>query len=114
MTRDWMQHVAIVDSTKHQTELVRDMRRKIEDYMLIHQHRASFPPSKLYGEGYNGYGNGYTEGPFNILYPHEKFARKLPGKRTTPLKFNKKDMKRQAEQHEELVPVRVDVDWEKV
>jgi SWI/SNF-related matrix-associated actin-dependent regulator of chromatin subfamily B protein 1 len=116
MTRDWMQQVAMVESTKHQTELIKDLRKKIEDYMLIHQYRPSFPASKLYGEGYKGYGNGYTEtgGPFKILYPHEKFARKPPGKRTTPLKFSKKDMKRQAEQHEELVPVRVDVDWEKV
>lgn len=116
MTRDWIQQVAIVESTKHQTEMVRDLRKKIEDYMLIHQHRPSFPPSRLYGEGYNGFGNGYTEtgGPFKILYPQEKFARKPLGKRTTPLKFSKKDMKRQAEQHEELVPVRVDVEWEKV
>ncbi|KAH8909723.1 SNF5-like protein [Coniochaeta sp. PMI_546] len=116
MTRDWMQQVAIVESTNRQNEMVKDLRKKIEDYMLIHQHRPSFPPSRLYGEGYNGYGNGYTEtgGPFKILYPHEKFARKPSGKRTTPLKFNKKDLKRQAEQHEELVPVRVDVEWDKV
>ena len=116
MTRDWIQQVAMLQGTNHQNDIVKDLRKKIEDYMLIHQNRPSFPPSRLYGEGYNGYGNGYTEtgGPFKILYPHDKFLRKPAGKRTTPLKFSKKDMKRQAEQHEELVPVRVDVDWEKV
>lgn len=116
MTRDSVHTVAMHDSTIRQTDMVKDLRKKIEDYVVIQQHRPSFPPSRLYGEGYNGYGNGYTEtgGPFKIVYPHEKFTRKPPGKRTTPLRFPKKDVKRQAEQHEELVPVRVDVDLDKV
>jgi SWI/SNF-related matrix-associated actin-dependent regulator of chromatin subfamily B protein 1 len=116
MTRDWMQQVAMTDSTSRQHEMVKDLRKKIEDYMVIRDHRASFPPGRLYGEGYNGYGNGYTEtgGPFKIVYPGQKWAQKPAGKRTVPLKFNKKDMKKQAEQHEELVPVRVDVDWDQV
>ncbi|KAB5558213.1 SNF5-like protein [Coniochaeta sp. 2T2.1] len=116
MTRDWIQQVAMVQSGERQNGLVKELRKKIEDYSMIHQNRASFPPARLYGEGYNGYGNGYTEAGnhFKIVYPNEKFSRKPIGKRTTPLKFSKKDLKRQADQHEELVPVRVDVDWDKV
>ncbi|KAH8895025.1 SNF5-like protein [Thozetella sp. PMI_491] len=95
-----------------------DGRKKsdmINDYTnLRKEYRRFFPPTKLYGEGYSGYGNGYTETarPAEILYPHQK---PRPGKRTTPpLKYGRKDMRSQAEQHEELVPIRVDIDWDKL
>lgn len=75
----------------------------------------SFPPHRIYGEGYNGFGNGHTEspGPPRLIYPREK---PRPGRRTTPAlpKPSRKEMKEQAEQYEELVPIRVEVDWDKI
>ena len=90
--------------------------KEIADYKLVRgEYRHWFPPSRLYGEGYSGYGNGRTDlvgQPGRLIYPSQKLR---PGKRTTPpLKWKRKDMKQQAEQHEELVPVRLDVDWEKI
>jgi SWI/SNF-related matrix-associated actin-dependent regulator of chromatin subfamily B protein 1 len=115
VTRDNVHQAALEDSTRRQEELARDLRKKIHDYEMVRfSHRASFPPSRLFGEGYNGYGNGYTDGPFRITYPQQKWSQKPPGRRTTPLKFSRKDIRKQAEQHEELVPIRLDVDWDKV
>ncbi len=129
--RDSFNHVlvnqAIVRDQIHSAALSEDKTRlndhnkrqfkEIADYKLLrNDYRHWFPPSRLYGEGYSGYGNGRTElgqgQPPRLLYPTQK---PRPGKRQTPaLKWKRKDMKQQAEQHEELVPVRLDVDWEKI
>lgn len=89
--------------------------KMINDYKLVrNDYRLWFSPSRLYGEGYNGYGNAHTEigGPSRLMYPQQK---PRPGKKGTPqLKWKRKDMKAQAEQHEELVPIRLDVDWDKI
>lgn len=95
---------------------MKERRLERDDYKALRgEYRQWFPPSKIFGEGYNGYGNGFTESgqPSRIVYPKEKHR---PGKRGTPAlpKFSRKDMQQQAEQHEELVPVRLDVDWDKV
>ncbi|KAK5990235.1 SWI/SNF chromatin-remodeling complex subunit snf5 [Cladobotryum mycophilum] len=96
-------------SSSHET------REKINEYRSIRNtYQQWFPPSRLYGDGYNGYANGHTEnhGPARVIYPGQ---RPRPGHRTTPaLKYNRKDMLKQAEQHEDLVPVRLDVEWDKV
>ncbi|KAM6476049.1 hypothetical protein HDV62DRAFT_376209 [Trichoderma sp. SZMC 28011] len=92
-----------------------EMREMINEYRSVRNtYQQWFPPSKLYGEGYNGYANGYTEnhGPSRVVYPSQK---PRPGHRTTPpLKYSRKDMLKQAEQHEDLVPLRLDVDWDKI
>ncbi|KLP02132.1 transcription factor snf5p [Fusarium fujikuroi] len=92
-----------------------DTRDKIQEYRQVRtEYRQWFPPSRLYGEGYNGFANGYTEnqGPSRIIYPSQK---PRPGQRTTPpLKYKRKDMLKQAEQHEELVPLRLEVEWDKI
>jgi SWI/SNF-related matrix-associated actin-dependent regulator of chromatin subfamily B member 1 len=86
-----------------------------EDYQKIRtEWRQWFPPSRLYGEGYQGYGNGYTElgAPSRILYPVSK---PRPGKRSGQRPhWRRKDVLKQSELHEELVPVRIDVDWDKI
>lgn len=116
MTHDWVHSAALrEDQNRLETETKHTLAR-VREYQGLHDHnnRARPPPSVLYGQGYSGYGNGYTDvgGPAQVIYPSQK---PRPGRRTTPaLKFSRKDMKKQAEQHEELVPVRVDVDYDKV
>ncbi|KAK5629709.1 hypothetical protein RRF57_005424 [Xylaria bambusicola] len=115
ITRDNINAAAVIESAKKTTKLNSTTYHKIGDYkMLRTEYRPWFPPSRLYGEGYSGYGNGRTEnGPGSrLVYPMNK---PRPGKRQTPpLKWKRKDMKQQAEQHEELVPVRLDVDYDKI
>lgn len=116
INRDKIATAALKDAQHQLEESSKRRRTEIADYRAIHQEYAPwFPPSKLYGRGYEGFGNGHTDsqGPPRIIYPKEK---PRPGKRTTPAlpKPSRKDMKEQAEQYEELVPIRLDVDWDKV
>ncbi|KAK4216667.1 SNF5-like protein [Rhypophila decipiens] len=115
MTRDWVHSAALKeDQIRLESETKRSLALVKEYKSVTEPGRPRPPPSVLYGQGYSGYGNGYTDvgGPAQIIYPTHK---PRPGRRTTPaLKFSRKDMKKQAEQHEELVPVRVDVDYDKV
>ncbi|KAI0402594.1 SNF5-domain-containing protein [Xylaria palmicola] len=113
--RDNINAAALIESHKKQNKHNTTTYAKIGDYKLLRgEYRHWFPPSRLYGEGYSGYGNGRTEigQPSRLMYPGQK---PRPGKRQTPpLKWKRKDMKQQAEQHEELVPVRLDVDYDKI
>ncbi|KZL85609.1 transcription regulatory protein snf5, partial [Colletotrichum incanum] len=120
VTRDWHHSVAMKDAQERFEKDMQQMRDKIDDYNIVKTQRMYFPPSKLYGEGYRGFGNGYTDidprmrAPFpaQVIYPSQK---PRPGKRQShPLRWKKKELKKQAEQHEELVPIRIDVDWEKI
>ncbi|KAL0473128.1 hypothetical protein QR685DRAFT_569236 [Neurospora intermedia] len=116
VTRDMIHAAALKDSQKALNQDMSNRLARVDQYkaMTSRDSRNRVPPAQLYGQGYNGYGNGVTEtgGPVKIIYPSQK---PRPGKRTTPpLKFSRKDLKKQAEQHEELVPIRIDVDWDKV
>lgn len=113
--RDNMGFAALHEAQLRTQEISNRRRNEIGDYRSIHtEYAQSFPPSRLYGQGYAGYGNGTTDlGPPRLIYPKEK---QRPGKRTTPAlaRPSRKDMKEQAEQYEELVPVRVEVDVDKI
>ncbi|KAF5026646.1 hypothetical protein F66182_1272 [Fusarium sp. NRRL 66182] len=115
ITRDAIAAAALGGQLDQTRKIMSDTREKIQEYRQVRtDYRQWFPPSRLYGEGYNGFANGYTEnqGPSRIVYPSQK---PRPGQRTTPaLKYKRKDMLKQAEQHEELVPLRLEVEWDKI
>ncbi|KAK0629769.1 hypothetical protein B0T17DRAFT_506294 [Bombardia bombarda] len=95
MTRDWIHSAAIKDAQEKLQTDTKDTLQRIKEYKSI-----TAPD------------NRETGGPPRIVYPSQK---PRPGRRTTQLaKFSRKDIKKQAEQHEELVPVRIDVDWDKL
>ncbi|SPO02852.1 related to transcription factor snf5p [Cephalotrichum gorgonifer] len=101
-------NVDVKADTAYKLERTKEFARVRTEY------RPFFPPSKLYGEGYQGFGNGFTENNNHscILYPVQK---PRPERRTVqPLRWKKKDMAKQAEEYEELVPLRIDVDWDKI
>ncbi|KAI0443374.1 hypothetical protein F4803DRAFT_561617 [Xylaria telfairii] len=114
-SRDHVNAAALIETHKKVNKHNTTAYSKIGDYKLLRaEYRPWFPPAKLYGEGYSGYGNGRTEigQGSRLMYPPHK---PRPGKRQAPpLKWKRKDMKQQAEQHEELVPVRLDVDYDKI
>lgn len=113
--RDAVANAALTEQSRKNHDFIKEFREKTEDYRALRmEYRQFFPPSRLYGEGYNGFGNGYTEnqGPPRLLYPNQKHR---PGKRTTPAwRCKRKDMLKQADQHEELVPIRLEVEWDKI
>ncbi|KAK4169234.1 hypothetical protein QBC43DRAFT_307217 [Cladorrhinum sp. PSN259] len=112
-TRDWI-HSALLSESQIQLEKhTRDALAYVSDYRGYKEFYANYP-ARLYGEGYRGFGNSYTENgtTTKLIYPSQ---RPRPGKRTTPpIRFTKKEMKKQAEIREELVPIRIDVDWDKI
>jgi SWI/SNF-related matrix-associated actin-dependent regulator of chromatin subfamily B member 1 len=113
VTRDWLHTSNMIDHDRQRkAEIQRKLAEK-EDYLDVRRrYHQWFPPSRLFGQGYNGYGNGHTDGPPGLLYPTVKI--RLGNKRTQRLHIKRKDMKQQADQVEELVPIRLDVDWEKI
>lgn len=116
INRDKVATAALKQAQDQLEQTFKRRRMEMMEYRAVQTEYASwFPPSRLYGKGYNGFGNGHTEsqGTPRIIYPKEK---PRPGRRTTPAlpKPSRKDMKEQAEQYEELVPIRVEVDWDKV
>lgn len=117
IARDKIATAALKEKQARLEDNTKRWKQEIDEYKLIQTqpNAQCFPPSRLYGEGYNGFGNGHTEnrGPPRLIYPKEK---PRAGKRTTPAlpKPSRKDLKEQADQYEELVPVRLDVDWDKL
>ncbi|KAK0622900.1 SNF5-like protein, partial [Immersiella caudata] len=112
VTRDWLHSAALKDAQDRMMRETRETRERAREYKSLGE-PGQRHPALIFGEGYNGYGNGRTEigGPAKILYPSQK----RHGRRSnTLLKYSRKDMKKQAEEHEELVPIRIDVDWEKI
>ncbi|CZT03498.1 related to transcription factor snf5p [Rhynchosporium agropyri] len=89
------------------------MREQAEDYKKVREdYRQYFTASRLFGPGYSGYGNGRTDGPPHVLYPHQK--PRLGHKKAPKLRLKRKDVALQAEQDEELVPIRLEIDWDKI
>ncbi|KAI1176297.1 hypothetical protein F4777DRAFT_277828 [Nemania sp. FL0916] len=115
-SRDHINAAALIESHTKQNKHNTTTYSKIGDYKLLRsQYHHWFTPSRLYGDGYNGFGNGRTENgqpTSRLMYPYQKA--RLGNRQVPALKWKRKDMKQQAEQHEELVPVRLDVDYDKV
>jgi SWI/SNF-related matrix-associated actin-dependent regulator of chromatin subfamily B protein 1 len=104
---------AILDDLVNRKKNYTQMRNEADDYKKVRsEYRQWFPPSRLYGQGYSGYGNGHTDGPPKLVYPNAK--PRLGHKKTTRLRIKRKELQQQADQVEELVPVRLDVDWDKI
>lgn len=72
-------------------------------------------PGAVFGYGYEGYGNHSTDlknqRPSIIYSPQ----RRLPGgRKTKPLRIARKDLASQSEQLEELIPIRLEIEWDKI
>ncbi|KFY44677.1 hypothetical protein V495_03317 [Pseudogymnoascus sp. VKM F-4514 (FW-929)] len=149
--RDLLHSAALIKVQQNEKETFNRKLGEVQDYTDIRtQYRKWFPPSRLYGEGYNGFGNGHTDEPVpSVLYPVSKIRAgcrscrrrrmmrslrnsetyyspcvpsvlypvskiRAGNKRTPMLRVKRKDLNQQAEQVEELIPIRLDVDWEKI
>ncbi len=78
-------------------------------------------PAAIFGEGYKGCGNGTTDirhdlnhlqRSINIRYPSQRPP--AGGRRTRHPARSKEDVLTQAEQLEELVPIRLEIEWDKI
>jgi SWI/SNF-related matrix-associated actin-dependent regulator of chromatin subfamily B protein 1 len=124
IARDLLDSVHKYERNKHSEKVygdLNDLRHYYYDTVLPVRRRA---PGAIFGYGYAGYGNGVTDipadprnpphapGPFKLLYPEQA---KRAGRRLAPqLKVSKEKGAQQAEQVEELVPVRLDIELDRL
>lgn len=94
---------------------LQQQKRAERDFYLQLRRETQGNPAALYGAGYEGFGNPRTDlrnqHP-QLLYPTN---RRRPGNRKTrELRVSRRDMKIQSEQLEDLVPIRLDIDSDKI
>lgn len=111
ITRDHLHAAAIFSQTEASNNLIRSKRREVEYYQQLRRERQ-VNPGAVFGYGYQGYGNGFTDGKSRILYPCQ---RKRPGlRKARELRLTRSQLQTQADIVESLVPVRLDIDYEKI
>ncbi|KAL4797856.1 hypothetical protein BDV19DRAFT_38816 [Aspergillus venezuelensis] len=108
-------HHSALTAWQNPSQQLQQEKRAERDYYLSLRRENHMNPAALYGVGYEGFGNVRTDlrnqHP-QLLYPAH---RRRPGNRKTrELRVSRKDLKTQSEQIENLVPIRLDIDWEKV
>jgi SWI/SNF-related matrix-associated actin-dependent regulator of chromatin subfamily B member 1 len=106
------QHKALVALQKYNPGLIQQKTDEVRFYDALRQ-RRNLDPGSIFGQGYDGYGNPRTDLKLRdpIIYPGK---RRLEYKQTRLPKFSKKEQTIQAEQIEELVPIRLDIEWDKI
>ncbi|ORY13293.1 hypothetical protein BCR34DRAFT_481381 [Clohesyomyces aquaticus] len=111
--RDLKDYEVMIRETERGTHINDEVKDKLAFYKdRVHPVRHT-RPGEIFGYGYAGYGNGSTDMRGSRLqYPSQA---KQPGNRVSrPIRVGKKDGALQAEQIEELVPVRLDIELDKI
>lgn len=110
--RDSLHAAAINDQAEASRTLLRAKEQEKEWYLHEGTQLRQQNPGSVFGYGYAGYGNGRTDDRPRLEYPMHR--RPLGGRRTRTLRVPRKDVQQQAEYLEELVPVRLDIELEKL
>jgi len=108
------QHAAMA-AWDNPSQKILQQKQAERDYYLALRRETQMNPAALYGAGYEGYGNARTDLKNQhpqLLYPSNR--RRPGGRKTRELRISRKDMKMQSEQIEDLVPIRLDIDWDKI
>jgi SWI/SNF-related matrix-associated actin-dependent regulator of chromatin subfamily B protein 1 len=109
--RDGYGSTAPLDRERLEGEIIKEIMYEQTQYALL---RQNTPAASVFGPGYAGYGNGITDTPrgFELKYPVHS---KRPGnRRAHRLRLRKEHMATLSEQVEELVPVRLDIELDKI
>lgn len=110
--RDQIHAAHLNDQADRQRELFTEKNAELKDFeQLIHTRRMN--PAAVFGYGYAGFGNGTTnEKEPRLVYP---IQRRRPGhRRARRIYVNRTEMGHQADQLEELVPIRLDIEHDKI
>lgn len=110
--RDMLHAAAMNYQAATSRQLMTEKLSEAEFYKQL-RHQRQIDPGSVFGYGFEGYGNGYTEAkPSRLQYP---FQKKRPGnRRSKSLHVPRKDQAKQADTFEELVPVRLDIEFDKI
>jgi SWI/SNF-related matrix-associated actin-dependent regulator of chromatin subfamily B member 1 len=104
-----------LEATHNTSQEIFQQKRAERDYLLSLRREHQLNPAVFYGVGYEGFGNARTDlrnqHP-QLLYPSNR--RRPGGRKTRELRVSRKDLKAQSELREDLVPIRLDCDWDKI
>jgi len=112
MQHDLVYSAAVNDQSERLRDLVKNKESERDFYMNEVRQRRHHNPGSIFGAGFRGFGNGTTNGPTKILYASQRAPPK--GRHAGLLRTSRKDNELQAEQHEELVPIRLDLELDKL
>ena len=112
ITRDHLHSAALAAQSAANADWARSKRDEINDHQALRRDRR-LNPATVFEAGYVG---GASHGPAEmktcVIYPAQ---RPRPGRRRNrPLRVSRADMAVQADQIEELVPIRLDIDEDSI
>ena len=110
MQRDMMHMAAVNDQTQRSRALIRAKEAELNFLHTDLRQRRVQDPGSVFGYGHRGYGNHVTHEPTRLV----QYGDRPKGRRSQKLYISRKDVAQQADQHEELVPVRLDVELDKL
>ncbi|KAI5206592.1 hypothetical protein AUEXF2481DRAFT_8609 [Aureobasidium subglaciale EXF-2481] len=110
--RDSLYAAAMNDQAERSRKLLRLKEQEKEWYLHEGRQQRQQHPGAVFGYGYAGYGNGRTDDRTRLEYPAQR--RRAGNRRTRELRVARKEAGQQAEYLEELVPVRLDLELEKL
>ena len=116
VNREQLHTAAVID---HHEQYMNVLNQMTDEKNRLAQAKRISPETlniETLGLGYAGYGNGLQEAQnkleWKLIRPA---ARRRPGnRRTKELRIGRKDQATQAEQIDELVPIRLDIEWDKI
>ena len=111
--RDLMHGVAMNDQEERSRNLIKAKESAKEFHLMQHRSNRHLPPLSVFGNGYSGFGNGTTASKPQLLYSAH---RPPPKSRRTvaPRLASRTDTSQQAAQHEQLIPIRLDIEMDKL
>ncbi|KAK4574285.1 SWI/SNF chromatin-remodeling complex subunit [Recurvomyces mirabilis] len=110
--RDLVYGAAMNDHEERSRDLIKLKEREKEFYLHDVKQARQIAPGSVFGYGFMGYGNRLTEGKSQIVY--NKLRGPPKGRRCPEVYSTRKDNAQQSEHHEELVPVRLDIELDKL
>lgn len=108
--REMVHTAAVIYDRKEYEALMKEKLGLKSQYMHRRQLRGQHSEHTFAED--SGSGHGRVRVGTHILYPKQKLLRK--GKKTPDLRIPKADLLTQSEQIDELVPVRLDIEWDKI
>ena len=112
VTREYLYKAELAEH-KHKPLLLQQKQQEVQYYQKLAPLRQQ-KPGLVFGVGYEGYGNPRTDDRTvreTLIYPRMRRAGK---KQSRPPRVARKEQAIQAEQEEELVPIRLDIEWGKI
>jgi SWI/SNF-related matrix-associated actin-dependent regulator of chromatin subfamily B member 1 len=113
--RDQLHAGAMNDAAEFTRKLFASKNEELAHFQQVRFELGRNPVAvggRIFGDGYNGFGNDKTSRGMGIVYPSQR--RRAGHRKSRELHVSKKNANQQAEFLEELVPIRLDIELDKL